>query len=250
METYGTEYALQSEEVKNKSKATLMIRLGVEHSMQADEVKAKFRATCMEKYGTENPMQDGDVKEKARSTCIERYGTEHYMQSEESRLASLEKYGTENPMQSKAVQEKGQQTCMVRYGYKFPLQCPEIFSKRQKSAFEFREYEFPSGRTTEVQGYEDIALDALLELYDESVIKTSADDPLTINYCSDDGDQHVYYPDIFITSENMIVEVKSTYTYEVNKEKNESKARACVEQGYKFQFYIIDKKFSIDVQNR
>ena len=48
----------------------------------------------------------------------------------------------------------------------------------------------------------------------------------------------------------MIVEVKSTYTYEIAKEKNELKARACVEQGYKFQFYIIDKKFSIDVQDR
>jgi len=39
-----------------------------------------------------------------------------------------------------------------------------------------------------------------------------------VKYMIDDK-EHSYYPDIFIPSDNLIIEVKSDYTYEKDKEK-------------------------------
>ena len=249
MEKYGSEFVFQVAEIRAKGVQTWIVNYGFDHPMKSDDVKEKVKATTMANYGVENSMQSEIVKQKARATCLEHFGTEHYMQSEEYRRNCLEKYGTEHLMKSEEIKERGVQTCLRKYGVKYPTQCPEIYSKAQQSAFQSKEYIFPSGRETEVQGYEDIAIDNLLEIYEEDDIQTWAENHLIITYYIDD-EKHVYYPDILIESENMIVEVKSTYTYEIAKERNELKARACIEQGYKFQFYIIDKKFSIDVQDR
>lgn len=51
-----------------------------------------------------------------------------------------------------------------------------------------------------------------------------------------------YYADIWIPSENLIIEVKSEWTYKKDLEKNLKKRDTCLELGYKFQFWICDKK--------
>ena len=53
---------------------------------------------------------------------------------------------------------------------------------------------------------------------------------------------HVYYADIYIKSENKIIEVKSDYTMEKDYDKNMTKWESCVEQGYEFEFWIYDNK--------
>lgn len=47
-----------------------------------------------------------------------------------------------------------------------------------------------------------------------------------------------YYPDIYIKSENKIIEVKSSWTYEKNLVKNILKALATMKLGYSFEFWI------------
>jgi hypothetical protein len=63
-----------------------------------------------------------------------------------------------------------------------------------------------------------------------------------INYIGCDGKLHSYYPDLFIKSKNMIVEVKSMWTYNKDKEKNLLKKEACLSMGYLFEFRIYDGK--------
>jgi hypothetical protein len=51
-----------------------------------------------------------------------------------------------------------------------------------------------------------------------------------------------YYPDIWILSENKIIEVKSFYTYKQHLIKNIMKALATRKYGFSFEFWICDNK--------
>lgn len=48
-----------------------------------------------------------------------------------------------------------------------------------------------------------------------------------------------YYPDIYIKSENRIIEVKSEYTYKQNKLINDLKKDACKLTGLNFDFMVF-----------
>ena len=50
-----------------------------------------------------------------------------------------------------------------------------------------------------------------------------------------------YYPDILIPHKNLLIEVKSTWTYEVKLKKNLEKKAACQKLNYKFEFWIYDR---------
>jgi hypothetical protein len=54
--------------------------------------------------------------------------------------------------------------------------------------------------------------------------------------------QKVYFPDIYIPKQNLIIEVKSTYTYSKEYDKNIAKANATKNTGYNFEFWIYDGK--------
>jgi len=58
-------------------------------------------------------------------------------------------------------------------------------------------------------------------------------------YVAEDGIRRKYYPDIYIQEENMIVEVKSTWTYTKELERNKLKEKACLDAGYDFKFMIF-----------
>ena len=50
---------------------------------------------------------------------------------------------------------------------------------------------------------------------------------------------HRYYPDIFIHSQNKIVEVKSEYTYELAREITHLKIQTCHMAGFKAEIWIF-----------
>ncbi len=56
-----------------------------------------------------------------------------------------------------------------------------------------------------------------------------------------DGNEHRYYVDIYISKENRMIEVKSDYRYEQDKDRFEFIWRTCIEQGYKYEIWIFDK---------
>ena len=106
-----------------------------------------------------------------------------------------------------------------------------------------KSYQMPSGKIVMVQGNEDKALTKLLMEYDETNIIVG-DEAITnaigiIYYKGLDGKQHRYYPDIFIRSENMIIEVKSPYTYKLQEKTNELKKAACLSSGHRFKFMMF-----------
>jgi hypothetical protein len=57
-------------------------------------------------------------------------------------------------------------------------------------------------------------------------------------YTTEDNVNHRYYPDFYIPKDNLVIEVKSTFTYEYKKEINELKQKATEDNNYNFEFRI------------
>ena len=56
------------------------------------------------------------------------------------------------------------------------------------------------------------------------------------------GKHHRYFPDIYIKTENKIIEVKSVYTYRIDKDILDVKKKAVREQGNGYEIWIIENK--------
>ena len=194
----------------------MLQKYGVENPMQSDLIKNKAKITNLKKYGVENPMQSDSVKDKVKATNIKRYGFSSILADKERMKNSmLQKYGVENPMQ-----------------------VASIFEKAQKSKFKRKEYKWKTGDISIVQGFEPIVLKELEELgYNFNEVLTSPKDMPKITY-QFQGTLHVYYPDIFIPKDNIIIEVKSDYTLEAQWDKNQAKFEATKALGFDFRLEV------------
>lgn len=233
-----------------------------------EEKKSKVEKTFIERYGVSrytNPQ-------KAKQTSLEKYGVEHYTNNEQTKKTKLERYGYHaynNIEQIKKTKqkkygnynynniEKCKKTCLEKYGIEFyrnhaqrrltmlerygvenPMQVQEFFDKQQKSAFKWKEYILPSGNIIVLQGYENKALDELLKSYDElDIVMIKANVPM-FWYTFNDKNKK-YYPDFYIPKDNLIIEVKSFWTYNKELEKNILKEASVINQGYNFRLMIF-----------
>ncbi len=178
-----------------------------------------------ENYGVEYSLQSKEVREKGKKTCLERYGVE-------------------NPLLNEEVREKVKQTCLDKYGVEHVSQNSEIAEKQYKSAFKLKEYTLPSGKVINIQGYENYALNDLLnnqKLLENDIIMGVKNVP-TIWYEDDEGKKHRHYVDIFIPSEKKCIEVKSTWTIEKKKDNIFLKQKAGKELGYSYEIWVYNKK--------
>ena len=66
--------------------------------------------------------------------------------------------------------------------------------------------------------------------------------PPTWYYLEDGIKKHRYFPDIWIPSQNKFIEVKSTFTLNLDKESLYYKSKAIKESGYQFEIWVIENK--------
>ena len=212
LKKYGVEYVFQDKEFKENSKRTLLEKYGVENIIQNKEIQLKVKSKLLELYGVENAMQSEEVRNKNKKTCFEKYGVEYVFQDKEfkenSKRTLLEKYGVENVIQNK-----------------------EIHEKQQMSGFKAKIHE--DTKILYRGTYEKSFLDFCF------LNKISVENGKTIKYFFD-GRKRVYFSDFYLESKNLIIEIKSSYTYKRYLNKNLAKQKACLDQGYNFIF-IIDK---------
>jgi hypothetical protein len=199
------------------------------------KIQGKYKVTCLEKYGVDNISRLPITHNKIRETNIERYGVTSYSKldsfKEEHKDKMLFKYGFTSFSKTNEFLVKQKITCLERFGFENASQCPEIFSKQQKKRFEIHIF-----RDTKLyyQGsYEKDFLDKYYDLFEITKIEC-------ISYLFDGS--RVYYPDFYLPKYNLIIEIKSSYTYERFLEKNNSKQKACLELGYN-HIFIIDKNY-------
>lgn len=215
--------AQQSVEITKKREEAFLMNYGVSHPQKVTKVSDKRKATCRARYGGASPFCSSQTRTKAKETCKERYGVE-------------------NASQNTSIRAKQKATMLERFGVEHPHQSPDVIEKVMKSRYKLKEFVFPSGNKALVQGYEPNALRHLLqEGIGETEIVTAKTDMPAIWYV-DDGKRRRYFPDIFIPARNLVVEVKSDYTYTADEGKNLLKKEACEAAGYDFRFMIYNKK--------
>jgi hypothetical protein len=188
--------------------------------------------------------------ERGKKTCMEKYGVGNVGQSEEIKKkikdAYQAKYGM-HPLKTDEVKSKRVKTCLEKYGG-HPNQNREVQIKSEANSFAYKEYMMPSGTIVKYQGYEDAALDELVQLYDEEDIRIGRTDVPSVNYYIDEK-KHVYFPDFFIPHENKIIEVKSEWTIKLLRGNVEEKARATVKAGYTYEIWVYNvKKVRVDTR--
>jgi hypothetical protein len=137
---YGTDYPIQTEEVKQKAKDTRIEHYGVDHHTKSAEYQEQLKQKCMEKYGVEHFMATKEFIEKVKEVIKERYDVDHYSKTDEFKQkvkeTCIERYGVEYPMLSDTVKQKFADTCFKKYGVSHFLSLPEI---REKITAHFQE---------------------------------------------------------------------------------------------------------------
>ena len=122
------------------------------------------------------------------------------------------------------------------------MQVPEIAEKACKNALKCKIYEFISGKTVKVQGYEPFALKNLTEnekINEDDIIIGCKNVP-KIWYIDKKGIKRRHYVDIYIPSQNRCIEVKSIWT--VKKENVFIKKQAAEELGYLYEILVYNDK--------
>jgi len=253
LKKYKVDRYCKTKKCVKKSKETSLKRYGETHYSKTDEYKTRCKEVFLKNYGVENVMQNPKSVEKLQNTLLERTGYKHALQNpksiDKSRKTSIKRYGVDsyaktnkfrNKMKRNSLNrtteekneilEKSKSTCLKKYGVEYSSQNVNIHEKQQISAFKLKKYKNLFYRGT----YE---LNFLETFYDKILIEK----PKSIIYDFDNKNRR-YHPDFYIKQFNLIVEVKSSYTYNYDIEKNEAKKKASLESGYNFIF-IIDKDY-------
>jgi hypothetical protein len=231
LENYGVEYVFQSDELRNNMKKTCLKKYGNEnYNNRNDSIR-----TCLNKYGVKNISQSNDIKRKKYDTSLKNYGVEHPAILDEMknkvRKTNLERYGVEYYTKTEEFENKRKLTCLKKYGVEYPLQNPEIFIKNKMSAAKFLKY-----KNTDIFYQGTYELDFLDKYYGVlNITKLS-------NYILYDKNKY-YHPDFYLSDFNLIVEIKSEYTYNKELDKNLKKQKACLDMNYNFIF-IINKNYN------
>lgn len=107
--------------------------------------------------------------------------------------------------------------------------------------YKSKEYILPSGKTIKVMGYENHFLDYVLQTKKLSEESFQFDQKLHISYKDNAGNYRKYFPDFYMPAINLVIEIKSDYTLNKQKELNEKKFKAA-RQKYNF-ICIVDKNY-------
>ncbi len=192
------------------------------------DAKQKLRYTCTcgnESFISLDGLKAGKrcpgcLPERKVQSCLAKYGVEHYSQTEECKT-------------------KKRQTCLDKYGVEHTMHVPEIHEKQQLSAYKSKPYTLPSGKQVQLHGYEPTVLQQLLTKYNEDEIYINKGEMPKIMYTFG-GKKRRYYPDFYIHKDNLILVVKSLYTYRKNIVRNMLKALATRRLGYNYEIHIVE----------
>ena len=214
--------------IQLKKKQTLLSKYGVTNISQIKDIQDKKKATWMEKYGVDNPSKAQINKDKIKdswkivgikrkATMLKKYGVESYSSTDEfkerRKATWMEKYGVDNPTKNLEILEK-------------------VLLKNSQNDYLTKTMIMPSGKKRRYQGYEDkVIVDLLKSGLTENEIVTGQGNVPHIPYIFK-GKHHRYYPDIYIPKQNLLIEVKSKYTWTKYKEKNMAKIDAAKKLGY------------------
>lgn len=198
--------------------------------------------TNMLRYGGKAPACSKQVQEKMQATTMKNHGVDNISKSVITKAGKVQKawdrYGVDNVSKAPEVRAK---ISAYQQGLSDD-QVRDIQIKTEKTAKGFRKFDMPDGRKVNIQGYEHWAIDALLENHNSIDIKVGKGHVPMIRYYDENGKYRRHFPDIFLPVHNLIIEVKSTFTYQKELLTNLKKKEAAIAHGFLYQFWVYDHK--------
>ncbi len=207
-------YACSSKCAQEKVKKTCLINFGATNASFSDEKKKKRSSTNIKRFGVSNPFANKEIQNKLKNISIKKYGTDNIFGSEEFKK-SMKVYNLE------------------KYGVEYISQVPELYMKQQKSGY--RLYFHEDTKLYYRGTYEKDFLDFC---FNNKIIVNQGK---RIKYYFENK-EHYYFSDYYLESKNLIVEIKSSWTYNKYLDKNLVKEETTIKSGYNYMF-IIDKKY-------
>ena len=248
LDKYGKESTFQIDNIKNKIMKTMLEKYGVENPNQSQNIRNKTKNTCLEKYGVQYVSQTKEHRDKCIKTSFKKYGVNCNLQNEEIKNkikeTNLKKYGVTNPFQNEEIKNKIKETNLKKYGFTNPTQNSEIAEKASNNSYQTKEYILPSGIKINYQGYENLALNELLNIYNinENDIFTKKSSVPELWYTDENNKKRRHYVDIYIKSQNKCIEVKSEWYYNMSEPIILLKQNAAKELGYKYEIWVYNNK--------
>lgn len=213
------------------------------HHIEATNIKRE--ETNMKRRGVKNVFEDPEIRKKSDETKIVLYGTSVVSQNKEIRNkinnTNINNFGFITPFKDPSFLRKREETSIRKRGVRHPMQDPNVFRLNQLSCFKYKEYMFPSGKIELVQGYENLALNYIMNngIFKENEIEIHNDLVPLIEYYFKNKTR-VHYIDIYIKSINLIIEVKSPYTFNKEVDKIYAKQEAAKELGFGYEIWVFD----------
>lgn len=133
-------------------------------------------------------------------------------------------------------------SCGAKYWTKNYKECPICFPTRGYKCISYDEKVF------KVRGFERFALPLLIDKYGVDGVHTDNSEKRQIIQFYYNKQGRRYYPDFYIPKDNLLIEVKSTWTLGLLGKVydrhvltiNKAKYRACIRKGYNIQFWVFD----------
>lgn len=200
-----------------------------------EKIKISLKNTCQKRYNKDSYTQTEEFKEKSKKTLFIKYGITNPMQSGVFKLkketTNLKIYGFNTPPKSPEVKLKTKLNYFKKYGIYHHMHNPEIFRKVEKNSFvsklHFSGVNFRGS-------YEE---DFLNKYHNVLNIKSGFGIKYTMN-----EKEKVYYPDFYIKSLNLIVEIKNSWLAKRDETIINMKKESCIKNNYSF-ILIIDKNY-------
>jgi endogenous inhibitor of DNA gyrase (YacG/DUF329 family) len=212
-------FKLIGEQITQKKEQTNMERYGVKNNTQRKEIMDQIKKTNLILYNVENVINNQEIfnkaKKKREETCFNQNGVKHYFQVD-------------------SVKEKIRKTCIKVYGVGSASQNKEVHDKQQKNSCWSRKY-----KNTNINYRASYELDFLEKYY--NVYPNIKNGP-RIKYLLENK-EHYYFPDFYIPSLNLIIEIKNSYLAKKHKETIEAKRKATISNGFNY-IMIVDKNYS------
>lgn len=279
---YGVDNPGKAESVKLRRVETFIKRFGKTNPFANASVKRKIKKTNFSKFGVANPSQFEAVKKKKEKTMLKNFGATHWTKVRKShfdtnnpmhiedcvdkmRKTNLKRHGSENAMHSKVVQAKLKKTFMDKYGVDNPRKAESVKETIQNTnlkrygvtnagclfntSYDRKVVTDKRGQKHLVQGYEDIMIRELDELDNIRHIYTGSRNVIRVRYKDKKDKTRNYYPDLRVelkSGKRIIIEVKSSFTLNIDLERNLRKFRAatkfCLKKGFTFWVCIVSPK--------
>jgi hypothetical protein len=216
----------------NHRKMIFIEKYGVDNPTKSKCISSKI-SSCYKSKSEEEKIK---IKEKQKKTFFEKYGDwfiKGDLYKEKVKITSLANYGTDDYRSSESFKNKVKETLFIKYGVKNAFELEKSYNKAW-----FGNKINGIHLESEIKYQGTYELDFIEKYYQKLQIEKI--DPIEYLF---ENTKRRYYPDFYIKSINLIIEVKSTYTYNYELHKNLTKKEASIKKGFNFIF-IIDKDYT------